>query len=87
MNERIRKQYEAAIHAVSNAACMGGARKAVRRLAGGKAGFVIDTLSTAASIVAGTGLGNAISDMIFNEKEDDNVRYVEIEIVRKGDES
>lgn len=86
MNERIRKQYEAAIHAVSNMVCMGGARKVARNLAGGKAGFVIDTLSTAASIVAGTGLGNAISEMIF-EKEDDSVRYVEIEIVKEDDES
>lgn len=86
MNERIRKQYEAAIHAVSNMACMGGTRKVARNLAGGRAGFVIDTLSTAASIVAGTGLGNAISEMIF-EKEDDSVRYVEIEIVKEDDES
>lgn len=84
MNERIRKQYEAAIHAVTNMVCMGGARKAARNLAGGKAGFVIDTLSTAASIVAGTGLGNAISDMIF-EKEDDGV--VEVEFVLEDDES
>lgn len=83
MNERIRKQYEAAIHAVTNMVCMGGARKAVRRLAGGKAGFVIDTLSTAASIVAGTGLGNAISDMIF-EKEDDGA--VEVEFVLEEDD-
>lgn len=82
MNERIRKQYEAAIHAMTNMVCMGSARKAVRNLTGGKAGFVIDTLSTAASIVAGTGLGNAISDMIF-EKEDDGVRHVEIEIVKE----
>ena len=84
MNERIRKQYEAAIHAVTNMVCMGGARKAARNLAGGKAGFVIDTLSTAASIVAGTGLGNAMSDMIF-EKEDDGV--VEVEFVLEDDES
>ena len=84
MNERIRKQYEAAIHAVTNMACMGSARKAARRLAGGKAGFVIDTLSTAASIVAGTGLGNMISDMIF-EKEDDGT--VEVEFVLEDDES
>lgn len=84
MNERIRKQYEAAIHAVSNMVCMGGARKAARNLAGGKAGFVIDTLSTAVSIVAGTGLGNMISDMIF-EKEDDGT--VEVEFVLEDDES
>lgn len=84
MNERIRKQYEAAIRAVSNMVCMGGARKAARNLAGGKAGFVIDTLSTAASIVAGTGLGNMISDMIF-EKEDDGT--VEVEFVLEDDES
>jgi len=84
MNERIIKQYEAAIHAVSNMVCMGGARKAARNLAGGKAGFVIDTLSTAASIVAGTGLGNIISDMIF-EKEDDGT--VEVEFVLEDDES
>ena len=84
MNERIRKQYEAAIHAVTNMVCMEGARKAARNLAGGKAGFVIDTLSTAASIVAGTGLGNMISDMIF-EKEDDGT--VEVEFVLEDDES
>lgn len=86
MNERIRKQYEAAIHAASNIVCMNSARKIARKFAGGKAGFVIDTISTAASIVAGTGLGNAISDMIF-ENEDEGVRYVKIRIIREDNES
>ena len=82
MNERVRKQYENWINLATNIAAWKVVRGAMPKKIGAIANFAVSAVST----VAGVGVGNVVSDILFNKKEDDVSKTITFVIEEESDE-